>query len=93
MVVTRALPPGEARVGGNFFYTRKAWNQDLQAGQWKTISVPLSEVDWYVRRRKRQTDKPSLKGLAAYMIQVSTDDADIGLTVDRFWVTRGLSHE
>lgn len=88
MVVARVLPQQKNRFGANLFYTRKAWNDDLLPQQWKTISVPLSEVDWFTQRRQRQSGDPELEGLSAYIIQVATPSRDVGLTINRMWVTR-----
>jgi len=89
MVGTRAFPPQQGQFGANLFYTKKEWNENLAAGQWKSISIPLRDVGWHIRRRVKQSGAPDLNGLAAYLIQVTTMERDAGLTVDRMWVTRG----
>ena len=88
MIGSRAYPPGPNRFGGNLFYTKKAWNEDLEPVTWRTVSIPLSDVGWHVKRRKKRGGAPDLDGLAAYLIQFTTMDRDVGLTIDRIWVTR-----
>jgi hypothetical protein len=88
MVGARAYPPKKIRFGANLFYTRKAWNENLDADTWKTISIPLRDVDWHIRKRIKKAGGPELAGLAAYLIHVTTMQRDAGLTVDRIWVTR-----
>jgi len=88
MVVARRFPPRKGEYGANLFYTRKAWNEDLPTGEWRTVSVPLRNVDWYAQRKQRRYGQPNLEGLAAYLIQLSTATQDAGLTIDRIWVTR-----
>lgn len=88
MIGARAYPPENGRLGANLFYTRKAWNETLEADTWKTISLPLRDVDWHIRRRLKQGGAPEMTGLAAYMVHVTTMQHDAGLTVDRLWLTR-----
>lgn len=88
MIGARAYPPEKGRFGANLFYTRKAWNEDLDANTWKTVSVPLRDVDWHIRKRVKQGGAPGLRGLAAYLVHVTTMQRDTGLTIDRIWVTR-----
>ena len=87
MIGSRAYPPGRNRSGVNLFYTKKAWNGALEPDTWRTISIPLKDVGWHVRRGNKQGGAPDLDGLAAYLIQFTTMDRDVGLTIDRIWVT------
>lgn len=87
MLGTRAYPPKTGRIGGNLFYTRKAWNEGLPADTWKTISVPLKDVSWQMRQGKKVSGSPVLDELAVYLIHVSTMQEDAGLIVDRMWIT------
>ena len=89
MVGARVFPPEKRQFGANLFYTKKEWSENLAADQWKTIAIPLREVGWHIRRRAKQGGAPDLNGLAAYLIQVTTMERDVGLIVDRMWVTRG----
>ncbi len=75
-------------MAANLFYTRKVWNETLETDTWKTISVPLRDADWHIRKRVKQGGAPELIGLAAYMVHVTTMEHDVGLTLDRLWVTR-----
>lgn len=87
MLGTRSYPPATGRIGGNLFYTLKAWNEDLPPDTWKTISVPLKDVAWQMKQGRRVTGPPDLAGKAAYLIHVSTMDQDAGLTIGRVWIT------
>lgn len=93
MVGTRAFPPEKGQFGANLFYTKKEWNENLAAGQWKSIAIPLRDVGWHISRRVKQGGAPDLNGLAAYLIQITTMERDVGLTVDRMWVTRGSQEQ
>lgn len=87
MVGTRSYPPATGRVGRNLFYTKKAWNEDLLPETWKTISVPLRDVAWYMKQGTKESGAPELEGLAAYLIHVTTMEHDAELLVDRIWIT------
>lgn len=87
MIATRSYPPATGRIGGNLFYTKKAWNELLPANTWKTISVPLRDVAWQMKQGKKVSTPSDLEGLAAYLIHVSTMEQDVGLTIDRMWIT------
>ena len=87
MVGTRSYPPATGRIGGNLFYTKKAWNEDLPADTWKTVSVPLKEVAWHVKQGIKNSGAPDMDGLAAYLIHVTTMNQDAGLIIDRMWIT------
>lgn len=89
MLAARAYPPEQGRFGANLFYTQKRWNEDLAAGQWKTIAIPLHAAGWHIRKRTKEGGAPDLNGLAAYLIHITTMEQDTDLTVDRMWVTRG----
>ena len=93
MIGTRAYPPEKGQVGGNLFYTKKAWNEDLPAGSWRTITIPLQDVSWHVKRGERMKGPADLEGLAAYLIHVNTMQKDAGLVIDRMWITRGAEEE
>lgn len=88
MIVTRAYPPGNGQRGVNLYYEDPAWNADLPADQWSTISVPLAEVSYFGKRDSFKTGKRELEGLAAFTVQFTSMNQDIGLTVDQIWVTR-----
>lgn len=88
MLVTRAYPPGNGRRGVNLYYEDSSWNADLLSNTWRTISVSLSEVSYFGKRDNFKTGKPELEGLAAFTVQFTSMNQDIGLTVDRIWVTR-----
>lgn len=87
MVGSRSYPPATGRTGTNLFYTKKAWNEDLEVETWKTISVPLKEVAWQMKQGVRVNGAADLQGLAAYLIHVSTMEKDAGLAIDRMWIT------
>ena len=87
MVGTRSYPPATGRTGGNLFYTKKAWNEDLPADTWKTISIPLKDIGWQIKQGKRSSGPFQWQGLAAYLIHVSTMEQDSGLMIDRIWIT------
>ena len=87
MIATRSYPPATGRIGGNLFYTKKAWNEQLPADTWRTISVPLRDVAWQMKQGKKASAPSDLEGLAAYLIHVSTMEQDVGLTIDRMWIT------
>ncbi|HBE66720.1 MAG TPA: hypothetical protein DDW52_01095 [Planctomycetaceae bacterium] len=88
MVAARVFPAERGRFGANYFYTRKAWNEHLRPGEWSTLSIPLSNVDWHTQRRKQRSTDPDLRNMAGYLIQVATEE-DIDLTIKRMWVTNG----
>ncbi len=88
MLVTRAYPPDSRRRGVNLYYEDPSWNANIPSGQWQTISVPLSEVSYFGKRESFQKGAVGLEGLAAFIVQLTSMDRDIGLTVDRIWVTR-----
>ena len=87
MIGTRCYPPATGRVGGNLFYTKRAWNEELPSDTWKTISVPLRDVSWEISQGKRVRGPTDLDGLAAYLIHITTMDQDAGLMIDRMWIT------
>lgn len=87
MIGTRSYPPAKGRVGGNLFYTKKAWNEELLSDTWKTISVPLRDVDWQMKRGRKVRGASDLEGLAAYLVHVSTMEHDAGLIIGRMWIT------
>lgn len=87
MIGTRSYPPATGRIGGNLFYTRKAWNEELPAETWKTISIPLKDVAWQMKQGKKVHGPSDLQSTAAYLIHVSTMRQDIGLTIERIWIT------
>ncbi len=87
MIGTRSYPPARGRVGGNLFYTKKAWNEDLPPDTWKTVSIPLKDVAWQMKQGKRVNGPSELAGIAAYLIHISTENEDAGLTIDRMWIT------
>ncbi|MEM9369405.1 MAG: FecR family protein [Planctomycetota bacterium] len=87
MIGARSYPPARGRVGGNLFYTKQAWNKDLPPGTWKTIAIPLKEVAWQMKQAKRVVGSSDLAGIAAYLIHISTEQQDAGLTIERMWIT------
>lgn len=87
MIGTRSYPPASGRIGGNLFYTKKSWNEELPADTWKTISVPLKDVDWQMKQGKKVNGPSDLAGIAAYLIHISTMSQDAGVTIDRMWIT------
>ncbi len=88
MLVTRAYPREGRRFGKNFFYEDDSWNSDLPRGQWRTISVPLSEASYTKKRGNIDNGPEPVDGLAVFMLQVTTLEQDVGLTVDRMWISR-----
>ena len=87
MVAARCYPPTEAGKGANLFYTLRAWNADLPADTWRTISIPLKDAGWHLIQGIKKGGAPDLDGLAAYLIHVTTMEQDIGLAIDRMWIT------
>ncbi|WP_161604648.1 FecR domain-containing protein [Roseiconus nitratireducens] len=88
MLVTRAYPPGNGRRGVNLYYEDSSWNAHLASKTWHTISVPLSETSYFGKRGNFENGKQKLEGLAAFTVQFTSMNQEIGLTVDRIWVTR-----
>ncbi len=88
MLVTRAYPRESGRFGSNYFYEDDAWSSDLPKGQWRTISVPLAGASYTKKRGRFEYGSPPVDGLAVFMLQVTTLEQDVGLTVDRMWITR-----
>lgn len=93
MIGTRAYPPETGRIGGNLFYTKKAWNEDLPPDTWRTISVPLSDLGWQMKQGKKVAGPAPLESLAAYLIHVSTMKQDAGLMIDRIWISNDAGEE
>jgi hypothetical protein len=87
MIGICSYPPARGRTGGNLFYTRKAWNEELPADTLKTISVPLKDVAWQMKQGKKVNGPSDLESIAAYLIHVSTMRQDIGLAIERMWIT------
>lgn len=87
MLVTRSYPRIRGRFGTNLYYEDRSWNQKLLPDQWKTISVPLARVSYHGRRNRFRQDDLAIEGLAAYQVQVSTLEENVGLQIDRLWVT------
>lgn len=88
MLVTRAYPREDGRFGKNFFYENDSWTADLPSGPWRTISIPLSEASYTKKRGNIESGPEPVDGLAVFMLQVTTLEQDVGLTVDRIWISR-----
>lgn len=93
MLVTRQYPPkpiehGERARGTNLYYENSNWNAHLAPHQWHTISIPLGQPSYHGKRKSFSHDALDVSGLAAFMLQVSSLDQEIGLTVEQIWVTR-----
>ena len=88
MLVTRTYPPSGKRRGVNVYYEDPSWNANILPGQWHTISVTLADVSYFGKRGDFQTGNLKLEGLATFMIQLTSMNEDVGLTVDRMWATR-----
>jgi hypothetical protein len=61
--------------------------KDRQAGQWYTAHVPFSEF------RPTEPGKSDRKPLVAFIVAFDSQLVDRGLTVERYWVTRGPAQE
>jgi hypothetical protein len=80
---------GGRRQTGNYAHKEEAWWQ-IPAGEWRTVSVPLTKFHKVIRGRAKDTPEihPQV-GDAVNSIWFSTPKRDRGLTIDRVWVTRG----
>jgi hypothetical protein len=80
---------GQRSRTGNFAHKEEAWWK-IPAGEWRTVSVPLTRFHKVVVGRSRNTDNihPQV-GDSVNSVWFSTPKIDRGLTIDRVWVTRG----
>ena len=92
-VVVRRNDVDDRSRTGNYAHKEAAWWQ-IPAGEWRTVSVPLTKFHKVVRDRSK--DAPEIRpqaGDAVNSIWFSTPETDRGLTIDRLWVTRGKPTE
>lgn len=87
MLNLRATPDSVRKHGGNAFYEKRDWHENLEADAWRTARIPLSDFNKFGKRKYR-TNEADLSGLGVYQIYLTTQRRDRGLHVKEIRLTR-----
>lgn len=73
-------------ASNNLLYEGKPSVEGLQAGEWKVVSIPLSDFKCTMADK---AGTPPAAGQICWRYFWDTQKRDLGLTIDRIWITKG----
>jgi hypothetical protein len=81
LILTRTADGDPPRFAGNHIYDNWVWFGE--PGEWATVSIPLSSF------RPLPPSRDAFENAIPFQLVFSAPGRDIGLDIDRVWVTRG----